>query len=132
VNRYDVANAYYGRHIDNAVLGGRKQGNAMRSDLSCTVFLSAPEDYDGGELLIDDGCTARSFKLPAGDALLYSADRLHEVRPVTAGLRLASFFWVESLVRDAMARRLLFELDMNLLKLRARHGESAETLALTG
>lgn len=125
---------HYGRHVDNAVLRlpGAGSNGWMRGDLSCTLFLSDPADYDGGELVVHHSLGAQAFKLPAGSALLYPASTVHEVTPVTRGERLASFFWIQSLVADDGRRQILFDLDMNLLRLRARHGESAETTALTG
>ena len=96
------------------------------------MFLSEPAAYDGGELVVHDRLGAQRFKLDAGDALLYPAGLLHEVLPVTRGTRLASFFWIESLVASGEHRRLLFDLDMALVSLRARDGESEEALALTG
>ena len=125
---------HYGRHVDNAVLRlpAGAGGDWMRGDLSCTVFLSDPQSYDGGELVVHHTLGARAFKLPAGHALLYPASTVHEVTPVTRGERLASFFWVQSLVPDEGQRQILFDLDMNLLRLRARHGDSSETTALTG
>ncbi|OSZ67842.1 Fe2+-dependent dioxygenase [Hydrogenophaga sp. IBVHS2] len=125
---------HYGRHVDNAVLRLPGTGTAqwMRGDLSCTVFLSDPDSYDGGELVVHHSTGTRAFKLPAGHALLYPASTVHEVTPVTRGERLAGFFWVQSLVADESRRQILFDLDMNLLRLRARHGDSAETTALSG
>ncbi len=142
VNRYGGKSNAYGPHIDNAIRA-LASGERVRTDLSCTLFLSEPDSYDGGELCIAEtlatgdasGATTpaeRCFKLPAGHLLLYPGSRLHEVRPVTRGQRLACFFWIESMVRGEEQRRLLYELDMNLLSLRQRHGESAETIALTG
>jgi len=137
-NRYrahgDGTGEHYGAHIDNAVMRagtGAREG-WLRSDLSCTLFLSDPSTYDGGELVLHGALGAQRIKLDAGDALLYPASSLHEVTPVTRGERLASFFWIESMVRSSEQRRLLFDLDMNLLALRTRHGESAETTALSG
>jgi len=137
VNRYRAGptgqageHEHYGAHIDNAIL--RAGADWLRSDLSCTVFLSDPADYDGGELVVHGPQGAQRHKLPAGDALLYPARSVHEVTPVTRGERLAAFFWVQSLVAADARRALLFELDMNLLALRARHGESPETTALSG
>ena len=125
---------HYGRHVDNAVLRlpGGSAAEWMRGDVSCTLFLSDPDGYDGGELVVHHSLGAQAFKLPAGTALLYPASTVHEVTPVTRGERLASFFWVQSLVGDDSRRQILFDLDMNLLRLRARHGESTETTALTG
>lgn len=135
VNRYGGRTNAYGAHIDNAVrLKGGGAGNPayVRTDVSCTVFLSDPEDYDGGELMVSDTYGSRGVKLPAGHAVLYPGTSLHQVTPVTRGQRLACFFWVQSMVRSDEQRRLLYELDMNLLSLRERHGETAETTALTG
>lgn len=131
-NRYRPEHPAYGAHIDGAVLHSRRTQEWVRTDLSCTLFLSNPDEYDGGELTVHDTYGVQRVKLAAGDAVLYPGTSLHEVTPVTRGTRLASFFWVESMVRTDEQRRLLFELDMNLLKLRERHGETAETTALTG
>jgi len=131
-NRYRPEHPAYGAHIDGAVLHSRRTQEWVRTDLSCTLFLSDPEEYDGGELTVHDTYGVQRIKLAAGDAVLYPGTSLHEVTPVTRGTRLASFFWVESMVRSDEQRRLLFDLDMNLLKLRERHGECAETTALTG
>jgi len=130
-NRYAGASNHYGPHVDNAIrLAG--DGDRVRTDLSCTVFLADPADYGGGELRIHDGPASKDVKLPAGHAVLYPGDRVHEVLPVTRGARLASFFWIESMVRDPQQRRLLWDLDQSLMALRGEHGESATTVALTG
>ncbi|MEY2893575.1 MAG: hypothetical protein RJA98_3483 [Pseudomonadota bacterium] len=131
VNRYSGASNHYGAHIDNAVRV-LPSGERVRTDVSCTVFLSDPADYDGGELTVHDTFGTQQLKLPAGHAVLYPGTSLHEVRPVTRGARVACFFWVQSLVRSDEQRRLLFDMDMALLRLRQQHGESAETTALTG
>lgn len=135
-NRYGGASNAYGPHVDGAVLKVPTTGlNApvwLRTDVSCTVFLSDPADYDGGELLVQDTYGSRGVKLAAGDAVLYPGTSVHQVTPVTRGERLASFFWIESLVRSDEQRRILFDLDMNLLKLRTQLGETPETIALTG
>lgn len=131
-NSYSGESNHYGPHIDGAILNSRQSGQRVRTDLSCTVFLNDPQAYDGGELTIHDTYGTQSIKLPAGSAVLYPGTSLHEVRPVTRGQRLASFFWVESMVRSDEQRRLLFDLDMNLLKLRQQHGETPECTALTG
>jgi PKHD-type hydroxylase len=135
VNRYSGTANTYGNHIDNAIRlkacdGGRTEH--VRTDLSCTVFLSDPSEYDGGELTVHDTCGTRGVKLPAGHAVLYPGTSLHEVTPVTRGQRVASFFWVQSMVRSDEQRRLLFDLDMALLALRQQHGETPETTQLTG
>ncbi|WP_423459346.1 Fe2+-dependent dioxygenase [Ottowia sp. VDI28] len=133
-NRYGGMANHYGPHVDSAVMHSSASGEWVRSDLSCTVFLSHPDEYDGGELVVHGGPgePSRQIKLPAGDAVLYPGTSVHEVMPVTRGERLASFFWIESMVRSPEQRALLFEMDMSLLTLRQRHGESAEARALTG
>ncbi|MDP3653694.1 MAG: Fe2+-dependent dioxygenase [Rhodoferax sp.] len=132
LNRYGGDSNYYGNHIDGAVRYLPENGQRVRTDVSCTVFLADPESYDGGELCIADTYGEQSVKLPAGSMVLYPGTSLHQVKPVTRGYRLACFFWIESMVRSDEQRRLLYELDMNLLGLRQRHGESDETTALTG
>lgn len=132
-NRYTGGTNYYGKHVDGAVMHSRADGQRVRSDVSCTLFLSGPDEYDGGELVIDDTYGSQRIKLPAGDMVLYPSTSVHAVAPVTRGERLASFFWVESMVRSDEQRRLLFDLDMNILKLRERDGESSElALAFSG
>lgn len=131
-NRYSGAANFYGAHVDGAVLHSSASGERVRSDISCTVFLADPSSYDGGELTIHDSYGEQRVKLPAGDAVIYPGTSVHRVAPVTRGARIASFFWIESMVRHDEQRRLLFDLDMNLLKLRQQHGESPETTVLTG
>lgn len=131
-NRYGGNANYYGQHIDGAVMHSCSDDQRVRSDVSCTLFLANPDEYDGGELAIADTYGSQRIKLPAGDMVLYPSTSLHEVLPVTRGHRLASFFWIESMVRSDEQRRLLYDLDMNLLRLRQQHGECAETTALTG
>ena len=104
----------------------------MRSDLSCTLFLAGPGDYDGGELEIVDTYGSHAVKLPAGDLVLYPSSSLHRVHPVTRGARVASFFWVQSLVREPAQRRMLFELDQNIQSLRQQVGDNEAVLGLTG
>jgi PKHD-type hydroxylase len=132
-NRYRGDSNHYGAHIDGAVLHSRHPAQWVRTDLSCTLFLCEPADYDGGELVIQEPQGERRYKLPAGDLLLYPGTTLHQVAPVTRGERLASFFWVESMVREGERRQLLFEMDMALLKLRARgDADDAALVQLTG
>jgi PKHD-type hydroxylase len=131
-NRYIGDSNSYGPHIDGAVLRSGATQEWVRTDVSCTVFLSDPADYEGGELLVQDTDGHRGIKLAAGDAVLYPGTSVHQVTPVTQGTRVASFFWIESMVRSGEQRRILFDLDMNLLKLRAQLGETADTTALTG
>jgi PKHD-type hydroxylase len=130
-NRYE-GGEHYGLHVDGSVRALAGTGEQLRTDLSCTLFLSDPEDYDGGELEVVDTYGAHEVKLPAGDLVLYPSSSLHRVHPVTRGARVCSFFWLQSLVRDDGRRGMLFELDQTILKLRARLGECEETVALTG
>lgn len=129
-NRYE-GGGHYGNHVDNAVQTDRFSGARVRTDVSTTVFLSAPDEYEGGELVVEDTYGTHEIKLDAGDAVVYPATSLHRVEPVTAGARVASFLWTQSMVRDAWRRQMLFELDMTIVKLRARLGDSAEVTALT-
>ena len=131
-NRYGGQSNHYGRHVDGAVLHSQSTGERVRSDLSCTLFLSEPDEYDGGELVIDDTYGSQRVKLPAGDAVIYPGTSVHGVNPVTRGHRVASFFWIESMVRSDEQRRLLFDFDMNLLRLRQQSGESDLAVALSG
>ncbi len=131
-NRYSGDSNFYGAHVDGAVLHSRATQQWVRSDISCTLFLSDPASYDGGELVVQDTFGEQRIKLPAGDMVVYPGSSVHRVEPVTRGERIASFFWIESMVRSDEQRRLLFDLDMNLLALRKRHGETPETTALTG
>lgn len=109
-NRYQGGQSF-GNHVDNAIRQVRGTPHRIRTDLSATLFLSAPEDYDGGELSIEDTYGVQQVKLPAGHMVLYPASSLHHVRPVTRGARIASFFWIESMVRDDGERTVLFDLD---------------------
>ncbi len=133
-NRYAGATNAFGNHVDNAVrFVPGTQGERVRTDLSCTLFLNEPGDYEGGELAIEDSFDTQRIKLPAGDMLLYPGTRVHRVEPVTRGERLASFFWVESMVRADDARRLLFDMDAHLMALRGSVGEAdAAVIGLTG
>jgi PKHD-type hydroxylase len=132
-NRYGGAANAFGDHVDNAVRYAPGGGERVRTDISCTLFLSAPEEYDGGELVIEDTYGAQRVKLPAGDLVLYPGTSVHRVEPVTRGHRLASFFWIESMVRSDERRRLLFEMDGHLMRLRAGVGESdPAVIGLTG
>ena len=131
-NRYQGAANQFGDHVDNAVRTSTMTGAWVRTDLSATLFLSEPDEYDGGELVIEDTFGPQRIKLAAGDLLLYPASSVHRVEPVTRGTRLASFFWIESMVRSDEQRRLLFELDAAIVALRARQGDTDETVRLTG
>src|SRR5574343_1954979 len=131
INRYGGDTPYYGEHVDNAIRF-TADGTRVRTDVSCTVFLADPHEYDGGELTVQDTYGNRGVKLPAGHAVLYPGTSIHQVTPVTRGWRLACFFWIESMVRSDEQRRLLFDLDRNLMRLRERHGETDEAVRLTG
>jgi PKHD-type hydroxylase len=131
-NRYDGSANAFGNHIDNSVRTSPITGAWVRTDLSATLFLSEPEEYDGGELVIEDTFGSQSVKLAAGDLILYPASSVHRVEPVTSGCRLASFFWIESMVRDDAQRRLLFDLDMSILTLRGTAGDTPPVVKLTG
>ncbi|QOY93364.1 Fe2+-dependent dioxygenase [Massilia sp. UMI-21] len=123
---------HYGLHVDGAVRAQRGGLAPVRADVSTTVFLSDPEDYDGGELVVVDAYGTHEVKLPAGDAIVYPSGSVHQVLPVTRGERVASFLWTQSMVRDDARRGLLFELDTNIQKLRAAYGESEATVGVTG
>lgn len=130
-NRYSGAANHYGEHVDNAIRF-MENGQRVRTDISCTVFLSDPGEYDGGELVIRDTFGTQQVKLPAGHAVLYPGTSVHQVLPVTRGARVACFFWIESMVRSDEQRRLLYDMDMALMQLRQQHGDSPATTALTG
>ena len=121
----------YGNHVDNALQRDRFSGVQVRTDVSTTVFLSEPEEYEGGELIVEDTYGEHEVKLSAGDAIVYPSTSLHRVEPVIAGARIAAFLWTQSWVRDAWQRKMLFELDMTILKLRGQLGDSEEVLSLT-
>ncbi|MGN6094097.1 MAG: Fe2+-dependent dioxygenase [Luteibacter jiangsuensis] len=130
-NRYE-GGGEYGFHIDGAVMATGDADTHVRSDISCTLFLSEPEEYDGGELIVSDTYGEHEVKLPAGDAIVYPSSSLHRVAPVTRGARIASFFWIQSMVRDDGARRTLLELDTAIRTLSASGADQASILQLTG
>lgn len=131
-NRYG-AGQHFGVHVDNAVRGDRLTGMRIRTDLSVTLFLSEPDEYDGGELIVEDDYGSREVKLPAGHLVLYPATSLHTVMPVTGGMRVASFFWLQSMIRDAHRRRLVFDLDTAIQGLLGRLDRNdADVVKLTG
>lgn len=129
-NRYQ-GGGQYGFHVDGAVMAV-SGGEQMRSDVSCTLFLSEPDEYDGGELVISDTYGEHEVKLPAGDLIAYPSSSLHKVQPVTRGARIASFFWVQSLVRDDGERRLLLELDTSIQALTQANADAGAVLQLSG
>lgn len=130
-NRYEPGMSF-GAHVDNAVRQVPGTHHRLRIDVSATLFLSPPEDYDGGELVVEDTYGAHSVKLAAGDMVVYPASSLHHVRPVTRGARVAAFFWVQSMVRDDGARTLLFEMDTAIRALTASEADAGALLQLTG
>jgi PKHD-type hydroxylase len=131
-NRYEGGETF-GTHVDNAVRIHRGSEFRVRSDLSATLFLAGADSYDGGELVVEDTLGVHSAKLPAGHLLLYPASSLHRVEPVTRGARIASFFWIQSMVRDDAARTLLFDLDRSIQALAADRGQDdPEIIRLTG
>jgi PKHD-type hydroxylase len=129
-NRYEPGMTF-GAHVDNAIRELTGAPQRVRTDLSATLFLGAPEEYDGGELVIDDTYGAHSVKLPAGDMILYPASSLHRVEPVTRGVRFASIFWVQSMVRDDGERGLLFDLDMAISQVSEAQPDHPGVVALT-
>jgi PKHD-type hydroxylase len=129
-NRYD-AGMTFGAHVDNAIRTHPQQPVRIRTDVSATLFISAPEDYDGGELVVEDTYGTHEVKLPAGDLIIYPATSLHNVTPITRGSRIASFFWTQSLIRDVTQRALLFDLDMSIIRLTRDHPEHPSLVSLT-
>lgn len=141
-NRYSGNTNAFGNHIDNAVRTHAPTARHVRTDISCTLFLSEPETYDGGELVVQDTYGEQTIKFAAGDLVMYPGTSVHRVNPVIKGERLACFFWVESMVRLDAQRRLLYEMDMAITALRQKdldrggraegHIESEEVVRLTG
>ena len=131
-NRYGEGMGF-GDHIDNAIRRDPSTGLALRTDLSATLFLSDPDDYDGGELVVEDAFGSHIVKLPAGGLILYPASSLHHVTEVTRGVRTASFFWIQSLVRDDAKRALLLDMDVAIQRLSGAVGTTdPSVLSLTG
>ncbi|OTH00495.1 Fe2+-dependent dioxygenase [Acinetobacter sp. ANC 4973] len=124
-NRYDEHESF-GFHVDNSIRLIRGTAQQMRTDLSCTLFLSEPEEYEGGDLVIEDTYGYHEVKLPAGDVVLYPATSLHEVSSIIRGTRFASFFWVQSMIRDDAERHMLFNLDQSIQNLRMQLGDQHE------
>ena len=130
-NRYSVGEAF-GFHIDNAIRGIKGVRERVRTDLSATLFLTNPQTYDGGELVIRDTFGERSVKLPAGHLVLYPGTSVHKVNPVTRGERVAAFFWIESLVREDSQRSLLLDMDVAIQRLNAQQADDESLLQLSG
>ena len=127
-NRYD-AGMTFGSHVDNAIRS--VAGMRLRTDVSSTLFISEPDEYDGGELVVEDTYGAHAVKLPAGDMIVYPATSLHHVTPITRGSRIASFFWTQSMIRDESKRALLFDMDMAIIKLTRDHPQHPSVVELT-
>jgi PKHD-type hydroxylase len=131
-NRYDAdGDMHFGSHVDNAIRTDPVTGIRIRTDVSSTLFLSSPEEYDGGELVVEDTYGTHSVKLPAGDMIVYPATSVHHVTPVTRGSRVASFFWTQSMIADGIRRAMLFDLDMSIIRLTADHPEHPSVVSLT-
>lgn len=129
-NRYEGGQTY-GSHIDGAINQVPGTSISVRTDLSATIFLAQPADYDGGELVIEDTYGTHAIKLPAGDMILYPGTSLHYVRPVTRGTRIASFFWIQSMVRDDTERTLMLDLDSSIRAIRQTNPGHPSVLQLT-
>ncbi len=130
-NRYEGGHSF-GNHVDNAIRQISGTPHRVRTDLSATLFLTNPEDYDGGELVIEDTYGVHSIKLAAGSLILYPATSLHNVRPVTKGARISSFFWIQSMVRDDGERTILFDMDMAIQRIAENAPDHPSVLQLTG
>lgn len=130
-NRYNGGQSF-GTHVDNAIRQTAGTGHRIRTDLSATLFLTPPDEYDGGELVIEDTYGTQSVKLPAGHLVLYPSTCLHHVRPVTRGSRISSFFWLQSMIRDDGQRALLFDLDMAIQRLAGEFPGHPAGVQLTG
>lgn len=131
-NRYDAdGEMNFGSHVDNAIRTVPGTGVRIRTDVSSTLFLSSPDEYDGGELVVEDTYGTHSVKLPAGDMVVYPGTSLHHVTKVTRGSRLASFFWTESMIADVTRRSMMFDLDMSIIRLTADHPQHPSVVTLT-
>jgi PKHD-type hydroxylase len=130
-NRYSGGQSF-GTHVDNAIRQVPGTTHRVRTDLSATLFFAAPEEYDGGELYVEDAYGVKSVKLPPGHMVLYPATSLHHVKPVTRGARLCSFFWIQSMIRDDGRRSILFDLDLAIQRLSRDHAEHPSAVQLTG
>lgn len=123
---------HYGSHVDGAIRLVPGSNLSLRTDVSSTLFLSEPDEYDGGELVVQDTYGSHEVKLPAGDLILYASTSLHKVEPVTRGARVCSFFWTQSMVRDDWQRTMLYELDATIQQLRDQIGDTEQVVNLTG
>lgn len=131
-NKYEGANNRFGNHIDNAVRTHAASGRHVRTDISCTLFLADPNEYEGGELVIEDAYGDQKIKFGAGDMVMYPGSSVHRVEPVIKGARISCFFWVESMVRGDDQRRVLYDLDNSIYQLRKVEDGTPEIIRLTG
>jgi PKHD-type hydroxylase len=129
-NRYD-AGMVFGSHVDNAIREHAASGLRVRTDVSSTLFISDPEEYEGGELVVDDTYGSHSVKLPAGDMIVYPGTSVHNVTPITRGSRIAAFFWTQSLIREESKRALMFDLDTSIIGLTRDHPDHPSVVQLT-
>ena len=130
VNRYENGGAY-GNHVDNSILYDATIGKNFRTDVSSSLFFTDPDEYEGGEMVIEDTFGLHEVKLPAGDLILYPSTSLHRVEPVTKGVRMVSFMWTQSMIRSAWKRSILFDLDNTIQSLRLKYGETQEAVNLS-
>lgn len=130
-NRYSGGQTF-GTHVDGAIRIVPETGRRIRTDLSATLFFANPDEYDGGELVVEDTYGSKSVKLPAGHMILYPATSLHHVTPVTRGTRLCSFFWIQSMIRDDGRRSMLFDMDVAIQRLGAENATHPSVVSLTG
>jgi PKHD-type hydroxylase len=130
-NRYEGGQSF-GTHVDNAIRNVTGTAHRIRTDLSATLFFAGPEEYDGGELVVEDTYGTHCVKLPAGHMVLYPSTSLHHVRPVTRGARVASFFWIQSMIRDDGQRNILFDLDLAIQRVAETAPENPSAVQLTG
>lgn len=130
-NRYSGGQTF-GTHVDGSIRTVPGTNHRLRTDLSCTLFFADPEEYDGGELIIEDTYGSKSVKLPAGHMILYPSTSLHQVTPVTRGTRLCSFFWLQSMIRDNGKRSMLFDMDVAIQRLGAENATHPSVVSLTG
>lgn len=129
-NRYE-GGGHFGNHVDNAIRYAHGSTLGLRTDVSTTLFFSDPDEYEGGELIVEDTYGSHVARLPAGDAIVYPSTSLHRVEPVTRGARVCSFLWTQSMIRDDWRRTMLFDLDVTIQKLRQQVGDNPEVIALT-
>lgn len=130
-NRYQGGQSF-GTHVDNAIRQVPGTGHRIRTDLSATLFFAGPDEYDGGELIVEDTYGTHSVKLPAGQMILYPSTSLHHVKPVTRGARVCSFFWIQSMIRDDAERTMLFDLDLAIQRVNRELPEHPSSVQLTG